>query len=176
MEKFSKPKVVGINKNKTEAVADFLSQPHKTYSLSHHVCAIYPEFATADEARDHLIDQGFVETEITILQDEFPNHGHRAIGALDDEVLTLTCVDFGTNRTAIMISANVTLFIAKHLLKSLVWNDNLITVNAIVNAALKTGGVLLHVQTEYESDKELAKEILSDSLELQDEVAIASYQ
>ena len=176
MEKSSKPKVVRINKNKSETAADFLSQPHKTYSLSHNVCAIYPDSATADAALEHLVDQGFAETEITILQDEFPNHGHRSIGGLDDEVLTLTCVDFGTNRTAIMISTNVTLFIAKHLLKNLVWNDNLITVNAIVSAALKAGGVLLHVKTEYESDKELAKEILSDSLELQDEVALASYQ
>lgn len=176
MEKFSKPKVVRINKNRYEAAADFLPQPHKTYSLSHNVCAIYPDSITADEACEHLIDQGFIETEITILQDEFPDHGHRTIGGLDDEVLTLTCVDFGTNRTAIMISTNVTLFIAKHLLKNLVWNDTLITVTSIVSAALKAGGVLLHIQTEYESDKELAKEILSDSLELQDEVALASHQ
>lgn len=176
MEKFSKPKVVRINRNKISAAADFLSQPDTTYSLSHNVCAIYSDSTTANEAYEHLIDQGFVETEISIVQDEFPNRGlNTIIAGMDDEVLTLTCVDFGTNRTAIMISTNVTLFIAKHLLKSLVWKDTLITVNAIVSAALKADAVLLHVQTEYESDKELAKEILSDSLE-QDEAPLASYQ
>jgi hypothetical protein len=178
MENFTKPKVVRINRSKsTSTNADFLSQPHKTYSLSHNICAIFSDYATADEARENLVEQGFAEAEINILQDEFPNHGHsKALADLDDEVLTLTCVDFGTNRTAVMVSANVTLFIAKRLLKSLVWNDTLITVNTIVSGAIKAGGVLLHVQTEYESDKELAKEILSESLEQQDEVALASYQ
>lgn len=177
IQKPGKAKIVNIDQRRSEVAADFLSHPQKTYSLSHYVCAIYPDCAMADEAREHLLEQGFVENEITTLQDEFPHRGHnRIIAGMDDEVLTLTCVDFGTNRTAIMVSSNVTLFIAKQLLKSLVWDDTLITVNAIVKAAINTGGVLLHVQTEYESDKELAKNILSESLEQQAEITLANYQ
>jgi hypothetical protein len=178
MEKFTESKVVKMKRRKpTTTKASFLDHPHKTYSLNHNVCAIFPDYTTADEAREHLIEQGFAESEINILQDEFPNHGQRRVMTdMDDEVLTLTCVDFGTNRTAIMISSNVTLFVAKRLLKSLVWNDTLITVNSILNGAIKTGCVLLHLQTDYESDKELAKEILSESLEQQGDIALASYQ
>jgi hypothetical protein len=174
----------------------------------HTVSAIYPSRAEAEGVRQHLIELGFTDSALRIIDDPSQSLMWTGPGETDrDEVLRDLLVDgaigtaVGTGIGAIgavaLAAASVTLFVASPVVAPLAmlgWFAGLGgVVGAAVGANRKDGGdaregkfselvmdavekgnTALVVRTHNEAERELAKRIITDSLQGTDQLPAQS--
>ena len=181
--------VVAVAQPSTEPILQpaFATEPSLTGDR-HRVSAIYPGRVEADFIRERLLAAGFATSAVEILQ-ALPL---KPVVAGSDEVLKDMVVDgaigtavgtgIGVVGTAILWASSVTLFVASPLIAPLAmlgWFGGLGgLVGAAVGAgnksgkfselvmdAIASGNVVLVAHTQDSNERELAKEIIGNSLE-----------
>lgn len=160
---------------------------------SHKVSAIYNTLDEAEQVRQHLIDGGIAASEVTLLQDlPLPpdKEGNDEVLKdilMDGAIGTAVGTGVGAIGTVILWAASVTLFVTSPVLTTLSMLGWFAGVGGIVGGVvgaegkdhkkgkegrfsdlvmdlIKAGNVVLVVRTHGETDRELAKDILSKSL------------
>jgi hypothetical protein len=160
---------------------------------SHKVAALYATREEAERVRQHLIDGGIAASEVALLEDlplppdEGGNDEVLKDILVDSAIGTAVGTGVGAIGTVILWAASVTLFVASPVVAPLAMLGWFAGVGGIAGAvagaaskedkkgkegkfselvmdAIKSGNVVLVVRTHGETDRELAKDIISKSL------------
>lgn len=169
----------------------------------HKVSAIYPSREEAEVVRQSLLASGVAAGDIAILHEApAPSRAEPVGEEGSDEVLKEVVVDsvigtavgtgVGALGTAMMVAANVTLFVASPVIAPLAMLGWFASVGGILGAAagansrkdgkfselvsdaIQSGNTVLIATTHNETQQEQVKKIITDSFKGRDEVAIES--
>lgn len=195
--------------NFPSAAVDRSNQPNSALGEAagpgsvHKVSGIYPSRAEAEVVRQILLDSGVAASDIAILHETLVPAAGEPVGEEgSDEVLKDVVVDgvigtavgtgVGALGTAMMVAANVTLFVASPVIAPLAMLGWFAGVGGILGAAagansrqsgkfselvsdaIHAGNTVLIANTHNETQREQIKKIINDSFKGRDEVAIES--
>lgn len=197
------------DQNSPSAAVDRSNQPNSALGEAagsgsvHRVSGIYPSREEAEVVRQILLDSGVAASDIAILHETpVPAAGEPVGEEGSDEVLKDVVVDgvigtavgtgVGALGTAMMVAANVTLFVASPIIAPLAMLGWFAGVGGILGAAagansrqngkfselvsdaIQAGNTVLIANTHNETQREQIKKIINDSFKGRDEVAIES--
>ena len=174
-------------------------EPH-TESGSHKVSAVYPSRQEAEGVRQRLIDGGIAASAVDILHERPPTLEEGSDEVLKDMVVdgaigTAVGTGVGVAGTVVLWASGVTLFVASPVVAPLAMLGWFAGVGGLIGAtagaearapskegkfselvmdAIKSGNAVLVARTRDEAEREVAKEIIGDSLRGRDEVVSES--